>query len=147
MWSLGGRATLFQYQCLTLGLEGQYFATYPNVQRLYIAAGASSYPGDQLKTHYNEWQLATGLSYRYNFFFVPYVAVKYARSFWKLNDGNLFIIESNNNSFLYNLRGRKHWGYAIGLTLCPMVSQKIAVTVEGRFPDEKALYVNGQMRF
>jgi major outer membrane protein len=146
-YSVGARATLYTYKCASLGVEGQYFATKPNVKRLYIAAGAVNYPDDELHTRYSEWQVGGGLSYRYNDYFVPYVAVKYARSFWKLNNGNLFIIESNNNTYLFNLRNQKTWGYAIGLTLCPLACEQLAVTAEVRFSDEKALYVNGQIRF
>jgi hypothetical protein len=146
-YSVGGRATLFQYRCFSLGILGQYFATKPNIKRLYIAAGAVSYPDDSLKTRYSEWQVASGISYRFNDFFVPYVAVKYARSYWKFGNGELFMIESNTGTSLFNMRNHKHWGYAIGLTLCPLVCEKIAVTVEGRFADEAALYVNGELRF
>jgi major outer membrane protein len=146
-YNLGAHLLLLRYQCLTCGLEGQYFSTEPNIKRLYIAAGAVSYPGDQLITRYHEWQLAATVAYHYNDFFVPYAGLKYASSFWKLNNGRRFIIESNTNTFLHNLKNEKNVGYAIGLTLCPLGPKKIAATVEARFSDEKALYVNGQMRF
>lgn len=146
-YSVGARATLLRYRCLSLGMEGQYFATRPNIKRMYIAAGAVSYPDDVLKTRYSEWQVGTGISYQYNEFFVPYVAVKYSRSHWKLDNGKRFIIESNTNTFLFNLNNHKHWGYAVGLTFCPPLCAQLSVTAEGRFGDEKALYINGQMRF
>lgn len=146
-YSIGARATLYEYGCASLGIMGQYFETRPRIKRMYIAAGAVSYPDDVLQTHYHEWQLGTGISYRYNDFFVPYIAVKYANSFWKLDNGQRFIIETNTNTFLFNLRNQMNWGYAIGLTLCPPICEKLIVTVEARFPDEKAFYVNGQVRF
>lgn len=146
-YRVGARATLCEYRCFALGVVGQYFATSPNIKRLYIAAGAVSYPDDTLRTRYSEWQAGGGLSYRFNEFFVPYAAVRYANSFWKLNDGNQFIIESNVNTFLHNLRNQKNWGYAIGLSFCPFACERAAVTVEARFPDEKAFYVNGQIRY
>src|ERR1700722_6433594 len=43
-YSLGCRATLFQYKCFSLGAMGQYFATRPDIKRMYIAAGAVTYP-------------------------------------------------------------------------------------------------------
>jgi Chlamydia major outer membrane protein len=146
-YSIGGRATLFKYKCASLGIEGQYFSTKPDIKRAYIAAGAVSYLDDSLITHYTEWQLGGGISYRYTPFFIPYVAVKYSHSHWKLANGENIIVESNINTFFFNLRSQRNWGYAVGLTLCPHVCDKIAVTVEARFPDEKAFYVNGQMRF
>lgn len=146
-YSVGARATLFRYRCFSLGTEGQYFVTHPNIKRMYIAAGAVSYPDDVLHTRYREWQVGTGISYRYNDFFVPYGAVKYSHSYWKLDNGNRFIIESNTNTFLFNLKNPKHWGYAVGLTFSPPLCEQLSVTAEARFGDEKALYINGQMRF
>jgi hypothetical protein len=147
-YSIGGRATLFQYKCASLGIEGQYFSTKPDIKRVYIAAGAVSYLDKSLVTHYNEWQLGGGISYKYNPIFIPYIAVKYSRAHWKLADGENIIIESNTNTFFYNLHNPRHWGYALGLTLCPCeCDDKIAVTAEVRFLDEKAFYINGQMRF
>lgn len=146
-YSVGARATLFEYRCFSLGMVGQYFATSPNIKRLYIAAGAASYPGDTLRSRYSEWQVAAGLSYRYNDFFIPYFAVRNAHSYWKLANGENIIIEENDNAFLYNLETQKNWGYAIGLTLLPPTCEALLVTVEARFPDEKAFYVNAQIRF
>jgi len=45
----------------------------------------------------------------------------------------------------FNLRSERNFGYAFGLTL--LGCNKTSVTVEARFIDEKALYVNGQFRF
>lgn len=146
-WSLGARATLFSYKCATLGVEGQYFSTKPDIKRVYIAAGAVSYLDNTLITHYTEWQVAAGISYRYNPFFIPYVAVKYARSHWKLADGENILIDEQGDAFFFNLHSQKDWGYAVGLTLCPYFCDKLAVSVEARFLDEKALHVNAQMRF
>lgn len=146
-YSIGGRATLFECGCASLGVEGQYFATTPDIKRMYIASGAVVYPDDVLSTRYSEWQVATGISYRYNEFFIPYAAVKYARSFWKFGNGENFPIEDNTGTFLFNMKNRKHWGYVVGLTLNPPTCQKLAVTVEARFWGEAALYVNAQARF
>jgi major outer membrane protein len=146
-YSMGARALLLRYRCLAIGLEGQYFSTEPNIKRLYIAAGAVSYPGYSLITHYSEWQVGLGAGYRYNPYFVPYVAIKYARAYWKLADGKNVIIESNTNTFLYNLNNQKNIGYCIGLTFCPLIEERLAVTVEARFASEKALYVNGLIQF
>ena len=146
-FNVGGRITLLHWRCFSLGVMGQYFMTEPDIKRMYIAAGAVSYPDEELKTRYSEWQIAGGISYHYNDFFIPYVAIKYAHSFWKLDDGNLVIIESNTGTHLFNLRNQRNWGYAVGLTFSPPTYEKMAVTVEARFGAEKALSVNGQMRF
>jgi major outer membrane protein len=146
-YSVGARATILSYRCVCLGIEGEYFSFRPHIKRMYIAAGAVSYPDEVLKTHYQEWQVGTGVSYQYNDFFAPYVAVKYSQCSWRLTDGDRFIIESNTNTFLYNLKNHRHFGYAVGLTFCPSLCEKLSVSAEARFCDEKALYINGQMRF
>ncbi len=146
-YSVGARATILEYKCASFGVEGQYFSTKPNIKRMYIASGAVVYPDDELRTHYSEWQVGAGLSYRYNEFFVPYMAFKYARSFWKFGNGENFPIEDNTGTFLFNMRNRRNWGYVVGLTLCPLVCNKMEVTVEGRFVGEAALYVNAAARF
>lgn len=146
-YSVGARVTVINYKCFSLGIVGQYFSFSPRIKRMYIAAGAVSYPDDVLKTHYHEWQIGTGLSYRFNDFFVPYAAIKFADSRWKLDNGKRFIIESNTTTFLFNLKSKKVCGYAVGLSFLPPACEKLAVTAEARFGDEKALYINGQIRF
>ncbi len=146
-WSVGGRATLWCYKRVSLGIEGQYFSTKPNIKRAYIAAGASAYFDNSLITHYREWQTGLGISYRCNPFFIPYVAVKYSDARWKLANGKNIIVESNTNTFFFNMHSHVPLGYVIGLTFYPKACDSVAVTVEARFSDEKALYVNGQMRF
>jgi opacity protein-like surface antigen len=146
-YSLGAKAILFQFRTLSFGVGGKYFAAVPNIKRLYIASGAVSYPDEILQTRYSEWQINAGAACRFNEFFSPYAALKYSSSFWKLDNGRRFIIESNTNTFLYNMQNRRNWGYAIGLTFCPPATNKMAVTVEARFPDEKALHVIVQAGF
>jgi hypothetical protein len=146
-YSVGGRITLLEHECASLGFEGQYFETKPNIKRMYIASGAVVYPDDTLRTRYSEWQVGAGISYRYNEFFIPYIAAKYAHSHWKFGNGENFIIEDNTGTFLFNMRNRKNWGYVVGLTLIPPVCEQAAVTAEARFAGEKALYINAQARF
>lgn len=146
-YSLGGRAILYSYKCAFLGVSGQYFSTQPNTKRLSIASGATAYPDEHLKTHYNEWQLAATLSYMYNERCIPYAAVKYARAFWRLNNGNRVIIDTNTGTLLFNLKNHRHWGYAVGVTLYPLSCNLFNVSAEIRFLDERACYLNIQTQF
>jgi major outer membrane protein len=149
-WSVGARATLWDCGCTALGIEGQYFQTAPRVKRITIQEDASLYPTatrPSLRTRYQEWQVGLGLSQRIEFL-VPYIAVKWSGSQLQYrNVPDLVILTDSEISILtlHNLRNKKHWGYAVGCSLVD--SCRAALTVEGRFGDEKAVYVNGQVRF
>lgn len=138
-WSVGGRATLWECGCTSLGLEGQYFRANPDVKRITTASALSAYP--EYSARYHEWQVGLGVSHRINIF-VPYVAVKWSRARWDLG-GETFVLSGTNVT--QDLENKKSWGYAVGVSLIDC--EKAALTVEGRFADEKAVYVNGQIRF
>ena len=140
-WSVGGRATLWECGCTSLGVEGQYFYTKPDVTRVTQAATASVYPGNhQVQAKYREWQVGVGIAHRINML-VPYIAVKWASSQLIFDHA----IPGIGTVVLDNLESKKYFGYAVGVSLVDC--EKASLTVEGRFADEKALYVNGQIRF
>lgn len=144
-WSAGGRATLWECCGFSLGIEGEYFQTVPDVDYfLNYETGTLTYFNDEADAFYSEWQIGLGLSYRFSTYcptlaLVPYAAIKWAKSHLEMDDFQF------NGFTLPDLKSKKLWGYAIGLsfTMCDMVG----VTVEGRWADEKAIYVNGQARF
>ncbi len=154
-WSAGARAVLWGCDCFTLGLEGQYFQV--NTEADYFVnydSGQLNYFNENDSAHYSEWQVGLGVSYRIatncpTFAMVPYAAATYARSKLDLDDLRFAtfsnFIDDDLDLKLEDLDNKKPWGYAIGLsfTMCDL----IGVTVEGRFAGEKALYVNGQIRF
>lgn len=145
-WSVGGRATLWEIGCTTFGIEGQYFRANPDIKRITISDLISFYPDNAFHARYDEWQVGLGVSHRINIF-VPYAAVKYSRARWDLG-GNTFAFILGETTFtetMRDLENKKSWGYAVGVSL--IACEKAALTVEGRFADEKALYVNGQVRF
>lgn len=142
-WSLGSRATLFEWGCTSLGIEGQYFTTNASWQKLTIASGAALYADDK-HARYSEWQVGLGVSHRMNIF-VPYIGAKYAHAFW--NFGDRFTRIEDGAATLHSLQNQKNWGFVVGVTLSPFDCERIALTAEGRFGDERALYVNGQIRF
>lgn len=143
-WSLGARASLWEYKGFTWGITGQYFACDPNVKSVFIRKNVHAYPNT--RKLYTEWQVGTGIAWRYNPFFVPYVAIKYARAFWRFNN-HTFFLQDGNTATVPNLESAKHVGYAVGLTLCPLMLKKTVFTVEGRFADEKAVFVNAKLYF
>jgi major outer membrane protein len=144
-WSVGGRGTLWECGCTSIGAEVQYLYTQPEVQRITIGALDSIYPSN-IDAKFREWQIGAGISHRINIF-VPYAAIKWSRA--KLDFDNARFTFLTPDGFdtvtLVDTRSRKNLGYAIGVSLVDC--EKASLTVEGRFSDEKALYVNGQIRF
>lgn len=138
-WSVGARGTIWECGCTSLGIEGQYFQFRPNIQRVTVGATDSAYPGDDSKFRFQEWQVGFGISHRINIL-VPYAAVKWSRA----RIGH--IKEDDDVVFSFDpLKTRNGWGYAIGVSLVDC--EKMALTAEGRWGDERALYINGQIRF
>lgn len=141
-WSVGARGTLWECGCTALGVEGQYFSTRPKITRLTVGALDSDYPSS-LNLKYNEWQVGFGISHRINMF-VPYVAVKWSNLKATIEQEEADGFDTGTIS-LVDFENDKNWGYAVGVSLVDC--EKAALTVEGRFADEKAVYVNGQFRF
>lgn len=142
-WSLGVRGALWKWGCATLGFEAQYFRTNPAIRLISSRSSQIRYVSDTLSAKYQEWQLGLGLSYRIRSL-VPYVAVKWNGT--RVGFGNPTFSGGNfEGAQLYNLQNKDSWGYAVGATLiaCDMMS----LTVEGRFVEERAFYLNGQIRF
>lgn len=151
-WSAGARGTLFRYCGLLFGIEGQYFETRAHLNKFVNIFGTPQYYyfNDQNRMNYREWQIGTGVSYALtcfcpNFSLVPYAAAKC--SWARFVTDNFSFLQSNTEDIvtIYNLKSSKTWGFAIGVTgtYCDMV----CLTVEGRWADEKAFYVNGNFRF
>ncbi|MFZ0565202.1 MAG: hypothetical protein WAM28_03360 [Chlamydiales bacterium] len=141
-WSVGLRGTIFEFGCTSLGAEAQYFRTSPCVKRVTENASQSAYLNDTFM-RYHEWQVGLGISHRINLL-VPYVAVKWSGS--RVNFDDDFVTGPNFTPFnLENLRSKNIWGFATGVSLVDC--EKASITVEGRWGNEKAVYVNGQIRF
>ncbi|MCH9627184.1 MAG: Major outer membrane porin [Chlamydiales bacterium] len=134
-WSIGVRGTIWECGCTSLGAEAQYFRARPDISRITGSAQLSEYPNVDAK--YHEWQVGLGISHRINML-VPYLAVKYSRSEFDMTH-----VTFQGQNFP-KLQSQQHWGYAVGVSLVDC--EKASLTVEGRFGDEKAVYVNAQVR-
>ncbi len=140
-WSIGARATLFQCGCTSFGLEGQYFYTKPDVKRITLGDTLSFYPNHTIKAKYQEWQVGVGVSHRiWNF--VPYLGAKLSGASLELGKA---VLNIQDFSQLFDLENRFNGGFVLGVSFVDC--ERMALTAEFRFPDEKALYVNGQVRF
>jgi major outer membrane protein len=149
-WSAGAKGTIFQKSGFFLGVEGQYFQSCPELND-YVSyeSGLFNY-FQKARMTYKEWQVGTGISYALTCFcpnlkVVPYAAAKWA---WVRFDTHSFNFVRTGTPFvltIFNLKAAKHWGAAVGtsIAICDIVD----FTVEGRWGDETALYVNGKFRF
>lgn len=141
-WSIGARATIWECGCTSIGAEAQYFYTKPHITRVTIAEAESIYPNNNIHFKYREWQFGFGISHRiWNF--VPYAGMKFSGA--KVDFGDARLDFANFDLFLPDLENHFHWGYAVGVSFVDR--ERAALTVEARFQDEKAIYVNGQLRF
>jgi major outer membrane protein len=148
-WSVGARATLFEWCRFAVGIEGQYFQFNPRVNFIEEDAFVIIHP-ERRCTRYQEAQVGFGLAYRYCCgcaAWIPYVAGKWSWERWcfRHEDEIITVPIIGDLVILPRLRNHKHWAFATGLTttLC----DAIGVTVEGRWGDEKAVFVNGQFCF
>lgn len=146
-WSIGARGTLWEWRCLGIGAEAQYFATRP---KLNFARGETSslQYGSGERLTYQEWQVGLGAAYRYYITscatsLVPYIGVKWSSA--SLKSGYLLYVDGASSFQIPDLDNDRSVGYAVGITL--VGCEKTSVTVEGRFVDETAFHVNAQFRF
>ena len=141
-WSTGLRGTIWECGCTSLGVEAQYFFTRPDIRRVTQGADISVYPDEKISSKYHEWQVGVGISHRINML-VPYIAVKWSHA--RLKFDNARPGDGIPTTVLFDLNNGKDFGYAIGVSFVDC--EKTSLTVEVRFGDEKAAYVNGQIRF
>ncbi len=150
-WSLGLKTYAFQFCGWQLGLEGQYFRTYPHLSSIAVAGVQITLPFIQdIDFLYQEWQIGSALSYPIcvapTILIVPYLGYKfsYAKlSFFRqeLQSGSISLtVESN------TLENARHYGgYAFGVSL--IGGSVASISAEVRFMDEKAVHVNCLFNF
>lgn len=152
-WSIGGRSTLWQFDCFSVGIEAQYFQVDTSIHHFFdYNDGSLVHFNDGNDARYSEWQAGLGISYRFatrcpTVAMVPYAAVKWSGANLKLDNFTFVdtVLGIPATLILRDLESSKLWGYAIGMSLT--LSDTIGVTAEGRWADEKAFYINGQFRF
>lgn len=149
-WSIGGRLTIWSCDCWYFGIEGQYFYTKPDVERI-TAEGFLIYPDDEIDLKYSEWQVGIGAAYLLQvgcsgISAIPYTGLKWSGSCGDFDDAGIFAGSPlTQPGTLFDVENKKYWGWGLGMTL--LFCDALSVTVEGRFADEKGVHVNGQFRF
>ncbi len=147
-WSVGGHGTVWQCGCFAVGIAGQYFRATPSIDNVKFPGNSPQYLSDGDKMRLSEWQLSLGGSYCIPVScccpttLSPYAAIKWSHAHIDMND---LLVTGNNTITLFDLKSKKHIGYALGMTL--VGDGKVSFTIEGRFADEIALHLNTQLRF
>ena len=147
-WSVGFRGTILEWGCFGIGAEAQYFYTRPKVNFVRDETDSPQYGRTGDRIVYHEWQVGLGASYKYYIVscetsLVPYIAIKCSGA--SLHSGGLLYEDGGNSIQVLDLENDRWFGFAVGATL--VGSNKVNVTVEGRFIDERAVHVNTQFRF
>lgn len=147
-WSVGVRGILYEWCGMQLGMEGQFFQSELKLKKLKFNHDSTLLVRNGLHTYgqCTEMQVGIGISRRFKAF-LPYIAAKWSEFevVWRNNPSPITFPNSDLSLSIHDLRGRKHWGMAVG---CSLISCNLAaLTLEGRFIDENALYVNAQFRF
>jgi major outer membrane protein len=172
-WSLGSKGVLWSFGCTQIGFEAQYFCFKSNFKTIemsnnlqgifssppapplpnnwVISMEGLSYPNSLLSANYKEWQLGLGMAHQVGWA-IPYAGIKAASARLDMDNAKLGIqsatipgYPTNTSPIFYNGRSAKTWGYAIGCSIAPQTKGEF--TIEGRFGDEKACYVDCQFRF
>lgn len=145
-WSFGLRATGARFGKILIGGEAQYFRTDPQVcSYTNFGTGSVTYLPNTNSANYEEWQVGFGASAfiesSYHTAFSPYISVNVSNVRGDLRD--IQFQDGDQTINLFDLTASKIWGIAIGATY--LLNRQIGLTVEGRFANETALYVSGQI--
>ncbi len=154
-WSVGGRLTIWDCECFYFGIEGQYFRTMPEVDRIWVDSFNLAYPNKSIEMKYSEWQFGIGAAYLMRIgcsgiSVIPYLGLKWAGSHADFDNAFQVLTSqartpSTATLHLYELDNNKVCGWGLGTTI--LFCDALSVTVEGRWADEKAVHVNGQFLF
>lgn len=141
-WSVGGRMKIWSSRCFSLGLQGEYFQAHLPISFMTYQ-GNTTFSPTGFDVSYRDWQIGLGWSYHFSSCLIPYATFTWANAQADF-DNPIFTLDGDSFQ-LFDLTDHRHWGYALGLTFafCKMAS----VDIEARFADQKAVYLNGQVRF
>lgn len=137
-WSVGFSTVIWECDCTTFGFDVQYFTTHPDVRRVSIADTNSVYPGSHFDAKYWEWQMSVGVAHQIGCL-TPYFAARGGRASINFDRARTADFE------LVPLASKFNGGYTLGVTWA--FCQAATITVEGRWPDQKALHVNGMLHW
>jgi opacity protein-like surface antigen len=140
LWGMGSRVILYEWGCTDLGIGGRYSSCNYRPAWLTIDGGNVSVSGTH--SRFREWQVNFDISYKIDLF-TPYIGGKYSNVQMAIGDFSTAI--SNSGSGEDHFKNRTPVGVYIGCALS--TGKNFMLNVEGRFVDEEAITVSGEIKF
>ena len=144
---VGAAAPILQNGSFLLGVQAQYFYTFPNASYTtnYADGTIAYYNSDRAK--YIEYQGAIAMSYNFEnelLSFVPFAGIQFSGVSWNLDSVNAIVV-SGTTYAPPDAKEQQVVGWTIGTSM--YLCNRGGVTAEARFANEKALNVSGQLVF
>lgn len=148
-WGVAAQGILWNKDHLFLGVGMQYQEHRPRLKKVmrHDTADIMHFVSNNPST-YTDWQVSLSVAYTIeNMFCVlsPYIGVKASGGNFHFGNFEFTFQGTQNVYILKTLEPRKLWGYATGVEI--VVDKRVGVGVEARFADEKALSIDGTIRF
>ncbi len=140
LWGVGARAILAQWMDAALGLAGRYSRSHMDPVWLTINGASQSVGNSRL--NWRAWNVALDASIKVELF-IPYVGVQYFNATTKLDGVPVAI--SNAGSGNLHMKNRSPVGIFVGCSLTK--SEYFFLNIEGRFINEEALSISGDLCF
>ena len=140
LWAIGGRAVLYQWYKVCLGMGARYSSCCYLPSSLHSNGETQTVGGSRFD--WRQWQINLDFSYKINLF-TPYIGVKYLRATTDLQDFSVPISESLQG--VNTFENRTPVGFYLGCTLS--TGKYFMLNLEARLVDEEAVTVSGDFRF
>jgi hypothetical protein len=140
LWAVGGRAILYEWSNLFLGVGGRYTRSEAPPRWLKFDGAKVSVAGTEVR--WEDWQINLDFSYRIKLF-TPYIGFKYAEN--RVHLGNFSVPIAADGSGSNSFKNRQPVGLYIGCGLT--TGQYFMMNIEGRVIDEEAITISGEFRF
>lgn len=135
-WGVGGRAVLFDYDNLALGLDMKYQSYSPRLSYGHDN-GVPFALQSSTQLRYREWQAGLGLSYE-TLYFSPYIGALY-------NQTSVHVLNLKTQKTHLFIHSRKKFGMAVGVMISS--GKVFELDLEARMINERAFSASGNFRF
>ena len=140
LWGVGARAILFEWGNCDLGAGGCYSSA--DNRSVWLTIDGINAPVSSSRCRWREWQVNLDVSYHIDLF-TPYAGIKYSNA--RTRVGPFAVSISNAGVGSNRFANRVPVGLYVGCGLS--TGKYFMLNVEGRFIDEEAVAIAGDLRF